>query len=275
MFCPNCGSEVEDGSKFCGVCGTSMTEDQGAAPESGGNSQEKKKKTIKIALGAAAAAVIVGLLLVVFGSGALGGGYKQPLNKIVKLVNTRNSKIEKYLDAALPKFVGKAYIDLIDIASDIDDIDDEIEEMEESFSELFDDLEDQYGKNAKVSFKVEDKKEVKQKDLRKIEDFLENVEELLDQVSDKDSYIYEEITAEMDSKTEKKFKQLITGLKKDLKDIKITKGYELELTVSVKGSEDEDEDDLTLCVIKVNGKWCLCPPTDELSSFTNALRYLW
>ena len=31
MFCPNCGSQIEDGARFCPECGTQM--DIGAAPE--------------------------------------------------------------------------------------------------------------------------------------------------------------------------------------------------------------------------------------------------
>ena len=35
MFCPNCGTEIKEGSKFCGSCGASLEHFEGAADEKG------------------------------------------------------------------------------------------------------------------------------------------------------------------------------------------------------------------------------------------------
>lgn len=44
MFCPSCGTENKDDSKFCWKCGVFLTE---AAPSSAGVSLEKKERMLK------------------------------------------------------------------------------------------------------------------------------------------------------------------------------------------------------------------------------------
>ena len=46
-------------------------------------------------------------------------------------------------------------------------------------------------------------------------------------------------------------------LSADLKDIEVTDGYTLEVNISIEGKEDDDDQDITVNVIKVNGKWCI------------------
>lgn len=62
MFCPNCGSEVEEGSKFCGVCGASMAEEDtsqtAGAAGTAANLMKSKGKLIKIGAGLAVIALI-------------------------------------------------------------------------------------------------------------------------------------------------------------------------------------------------------------------------
>ena len=79
MFCPNCGKQLPDGSRFCGFCGKSVnaaaqpdpsgakvnTERQappGAAP---GKAAEKKKFPLKIVIIAAAAVVVIVIAAVI------------------------------------------------------------------------------------------------------------------------------------------------------------------------------------------------------------------
>ena len=40
MFCPNCGKEISEETKFCSACGTRLADDTGAA---GKNSTRQEK----------------------------------------------------------------------------------------------------------------------------------------------------------------------------------------------------------------------------------------
>ena len=97
------------------------------------------------------------------------------------------------------------------------DIDDIIEEAEDEFDDMMDYYEEEYGDNVRVSYKVKDKKKLSDKKLEGIAEALA------------DRY--------------------------DLDEDKFTEAYELEIEMTIKGSEDDDEDDAEFSVIKYKGKW--------------------
>jgi len=97
------------------------------------------------------------------------------------------------------------------------DIDDVIDEAEEEFDDMIDSLEDEYGDNIRVSYKVEKKKKLSDKKLEGIAEALA------------DAY--------------------------DLDEGDFTEAYELDLEMTIKGSEDDDSDDNEMTVIKYKGKW--------------------
>ena len=268
MFCPNCGSEVEEGSKFCGVCGASMTEEDtshtaGSAGAAGtaANLMKSKGKLIKIGAGLAVIALIgVGAALF------MGNNYKKPVDQIVKLLNRQDTNLENYINAACPPFIGNAYKECLDIFSDRDEVKDELDNIEDQFDIVFEEWEDEYGDHLKFKYKIEDKEELSKKELSEIRSFLKDVRDLLDQQAGKDSYLYQMLEDELTSKNMKKYEQMVSDLVKNLREIKITKGYAVEITASIKGSYDEDEEDLEFCLVKINGKWCILPPVDDLST---------
>lgn len=108
-----------------------------------------------------------------------------------------------------------------DYAKDEEDIKikDLIENLKENeiAEEWIEEYEDDYGKNIKVSFKVTDKDELKKSDLNDIKDEL------------KEEY--------------------------DIPKKSVTKGYELEIEMKIKGKEDSDEDDAEFTVIQIDGDW--------------------
>ena len=57
----------------------------------------------------------------------------------------------------------------------------------------------------------------------------------------------------------KKLAKEVESICSELKKAKVTAGYELELTIKVKGSEldEPEEEELTICVYKINGRWFL------------------
>lgn len=267
MFCQNCGSEVEDGSKFCGVCGASMAEEgtsgtAGTGGVAGVASNLAKNKGTLIKAGAGLAVIaLIGVGAVLF----LGNGYKKPVDEVVKLLNRQDTNVENYINAAFPPFVGNAYKECLDIFSDMDEVQDTLDELEDEFDIAFEELEDEYGDHLKFKYTIEDKEELSKKELSEIRSFLKDVRDLLDQQAGKDSYLYEMLEDELSSKSMKQYEQMVSDLVKNLRELKVTKGYAVEITVTLKGSYDEDEEDLECCLVKINGKWCILPPVDDLS----------
>lgn len=100
-----------------------------------------------------------------------------------------------------------------------EDVNDIIEEYEEDVEDMLEYLEDEYGKNFRVTYKVTKKKALSDKKLEGIAEALAD--------------------------------------KYDLDEKKFTAGYDLELEVSIKGSEDDEEDEVDMSVIKYKGNWYL------------------
>lgn len=113
--------------------------------------------------------------------------------------------------------------DMLDDMADDEDvkIKELYDEMDDELEDALDDLEDEYGKNIKVSVKFEDKKELSDK---KLEDYEDRYDDYYDA------------------------------------DVKITKGYEVETTLKIKGKDDDDENEMTFIVLKIKGEgWKLYP----------------
>ncbi len=283
-FCSKCGAKLEDGTKFCGTCGA-VQDGQEAAPAQeapAAATPVAEKKPVKvdnkmvglIAMGVIAIAAIV--LICVIGSALFGGGYKKPLKTLKKAINSQSTDVDDILDV-LPKFVGNAYDDALALVKDIDK--DMVKELEEGIAdgleEMYDGLEDTYGKKVKVSYEIKDKEKLDKDDCEDIADayasIVEAVEDTigidLTDTKDLEDMVdeFEDELEDMDvsSKQIKKAIKLISGLANDLSDIKISKGYILEVEINIEGKDDDSSADLEVCVVKMNGKWCI----DILSTY--------
>lgn len=241
-FCTTCGAQLDDNATFCTSCGATQGEQpkQDSAAASAADSvkntindikdkvdvgaikdsltmdnikslkTEPNKNTI-IALsciGAVALIVIIIILCAVF-----SGGYKKPIDKMFKAFEDGDGK-------ALMSIYPDVLIESDDFEDNIKDADyDSVKEYFEEQAEKFtDQLEEEYGKDLKISYKIEDKDELSNKKLKDIKDSLKA---------------------------------------QGAKNVKVTKGYELDLEIKIKGDDDDDEDDLEIIVAKVNGQWCI------------------
>ena len=229
-FCNNCGAQMEDQATFCPNCGAANNAAPAAPKAPAANKaadvageylgkasaavnayikKAKKNPKILVTPAAAVAAVIVVIIILslVFqypgAAGAINRYYDA--NYEGKSGQIKNLAPEEYWDWVDDKYE----IDAKDVKEYYDD---EIKE------DRVDDLEDEYGKNYKVTFKKDDQDDVKKKDLKKIAEFL------------KEKY----------------------DIKKD--DVKAAVKVDGELVI--KGSEDDDDDDVEdAYVIKIGGKW--------------------
>lgn len=93
------------------------------------------------------------------------------------------------------------------------------EYFEYLLEEALNKIEDEYGNDISISYEIKDKEELSEKELKDIRKRLEN------------NY--------------------------DNDDVKVTKGYEVEITAEIKGDDNSDEEDITVKVAKVDGDWCI------------------
>ncbi len=217
------------------------------------NKLDDKKKTIVKIVGAVVALLLV---IILVKACVAGGSYDQPFKDMQKLINKKSTSVDKYIDALTPKFMSKAYKDAIKVLkkSDYkDDIKDMYEEAEEKLEDIFDEMKDQYGKNVKITYKVTDKDKL---DKDELEDIQDNYRDLGSLLSAAKTAIKE--NDDLSDKEADKLKKIIGKLSDDLEEVKVTKGYEIDVKIKIKGKEDDDESELEdIKVIKVNGEWMI------------------
>ena len=208
-FCPKCGKPFEENASNCAYCGAKNP----AAPAAANNTVNEivnkakslNKKNIAILAGAVVAVVLVIILI----SSLFGGGYKKAIDNFLDFSVKGDVDV---LEKLAPEDFWEELEDEYDVK--VKDIEDTIEDMLEAQIEK---LEDDYGKNVKVKYKVIEKEKMDEDDLDDIKDDL------------KDSY----------------------GIAK--KSVK--KGLEVEIEATIKGKEDEDTNEIELRLVKIDGDW--------------------
>ena len=217
-FCRQCGAQLEDDAVKCEACGLELQQEpennqQSVNAEADAQPQEgapapKKLNNRNIAIIAAAAVVVIIVLIVALTS---GGGYKSAINNYIDvMIKGKVDKIEKLA----PKEYWEYYEDTYD--KDIDDVEKEAEDMVELIIDM---LEDGYGKNIKVSYKVTKEDKLTESELNKIREGANSKYEI----------------------TRKS----------------ITEGYEIDADMTIKGDDDEMTSEGSAVVVKINGSWYL------------------
>jgi len=177
--------------------------------------------------------------------------------------------IEDYIKV-LPKFADETYEDVMALVKDIDK--DAAKELDDSFEEdleaYYEGLENKYGKNVEVSYKITDKEKLDKDDCEDIKEAYESIVESIEKTlgvefTDKDDMekiidnIDEDALEDVSAKQVEKAIKLISGFASELEDMKISKGYILTVDVTVEGKDSDNTDEYDIYVVKVNGKWCV------------------
>ena len=213
----------------------------------------------------AAIIVIVGLFV---GVGAATNNYKTPLKTAVKQMNTK-----KYVDnydelvADYNGFCKKEIKALAKLMEKSEDYEDDLEKSKEYFEEYIEEQKDEYGSNYKYSFKVIEKEKLDDKDLREYKDRLDAtadtykawLEAYDEYTSDDWKDMADRMGFDGDKSLAKKYVDILKDVREKYKKAKITAGYELEVELTLKGSElDEPEtEESTIVVLKVDGHWVM------------------
>ena len=264
MFCPKCGSQIPDNAAACPNCGEKMeakAENVTAQSEVVGNVQgeinndDNKKNNVIVKIAAAVAAVVVVILLI---SSLFGSSYKDPVKKLVKLCNKKEESSIEYNYINQPKFLAdytKTYEEIL-AKSDYDD------DYKNTYEYVFDDWEDTYGEDFKV--KLVKIKDVEKMDKDDIKDYQESMREYVEDKDDredlvddmKDSLEYYEDNYDLSKKDSKKILSAYKKMLKKMAKVKISKGYEMDIEIKIKGEDGKAEfKEKHVEIIKVDGDW--------------------
>ena len=217
-------------------------------------------KIIWIAAGAVVAAALVAIILI----SVLSNTYKTPVNIMQDMANTKKiSDMGKYSVQVLNGFAEDEVMKIYKIMMKSEDMQDMMDSQLEAMQDEIDDMKDEYGDNYKYTYKIDEKEELEKEDLRAFRDsikaYASSLETIIEETEDYDSDEWEDM-ADAIGLTKSQAKDLVKAMKelqKELKSVKVDKGYELQITVTLKGSEldEPEEEEMELRVYKVNGKW--------------------
>lgn len=232
----------------------------------------KKKMLMKLArkywfVGAAALGLV---LAVVLGIGLITGlnKYKEPVKLEQKAYNAKTP--DDMMDASLEQLNGLCEKEMKTIMKLMKDTD-EYGYLTDNYIYFISNLTDNAGENYKVKIKTTDKEKLD-------EDVLEtmqlHIELLAQQFLDRADHLEEnksdfEDKWDLSSKDMDKLIKAYRKIGKTLEKAKVTKGYELELEMKIKGSLlDEPTEATRSCKIyKIGGKWVSADALDTLHIF--------
>lgn len=248
MFCPNCGSQLQDGTRFCGICGTPIS--QGTETPKGPGFF--KKHLIKIIIGAGAVVAATALILLIpLGKSLLNGGYTAPIKNLITFLNKRSINTEAYFDSGIwGKAAGEYEMLYSRILSDSNDAysDSFEEQIADHIDELYDEIDEQYGYDWDVFYDI--KNAVKLRDSQ-LDDLMDSWDSyIIDCEENLEDLEYEEDVSEKDLA---KLEKAVHKLNKK----QITKGYKIKGKLIIEGDEDTDKESVILYVIKIDGDWVL------------------
>lgn len=233
--CSSCGSQVYGKTAYCPACGASV-------------SSGKKGSGKLIAIIAAIVIVVAAVVVCCFMFLGGGSGPDGMLKDAANAMNKRKVNASTYKSMLMNEYAAEYNEALIkaEIEDGLLEYDDYEEYLNDFFEKMYEELDDEYGDDWKVSFEVK-----KSTDLKKKSDKFEKCEELWDElVSDIDWYAdmfedygYDE-SADVAADYAKKFKKY-----------KLTEAREVKVKVEIKGDDDKDTETETIYFGKVNGKW--------------------
>lgn len=118
--------------------------------------------------------------------------------------------------------------------------------------DMYDNLEDEYGKGVKFSYKVTDKKKLNKDKREAISDAYSSFADVSSGVSDA---IGEH--SELSDKDIDKLQKTADQFMKKLEKFKVKSGYHLDVDVTVQGKDDDNTEDIDVVIIKVEGEWMI------------------
>lgn len=212
--------------------------------------------------------ILVAVVLVVLVAGVLTlryatNNYMTPIHRLEKTENLKKGNAVKLFQESLEDIGATNAKELFKLMAKSESLEEAMEGWNESMDASIEETMDQYGDDFKVTYKLLDKTQLKKSELRDYKKDIRNVfsyvKSQMDETKDYDSDDWEEMADELEM-TKAQAKKLVAAMREladDVSHIEVTDGYELELTRIVTGSEldEPEEEDVTIIVLKINGKW--------------------
>lgn len=224
--------------------------------------------------------ILAVVILVVLVGGVLTlryatNNYMTPIHKLEKMESWKKGNSTKVFQESLENMGVTNSKELFKAMAKSEILEELLEDWDESMEASIENTMDKYGDDFKVTYKLLDKTQLKKSELRDYKKELRNsfssLESLADQTKNFDSDDWEDMAEELEM-TKGQTKNLIAALKEltdDVSHIDVTDGYELELTRITTGSEldEPEEKDVTVVVLKINGKWASYTMTSVARNF--------
>lgn len=244
-FCVSCGKPLEENAAFCPGCGKPVAEApvEPAAPvaseapvqaEAPAVKENPIDKAMDKVQGFAQKATIFSKDYIAkaktnpkmwIAPGAIAAGIIALIVVVIILLSGSKytTALDNYFDVncygkadKIELLAPKEYWDYYEEEND-KSLDDLKEQFEENWDDMQDMLEDRYGKNIKVTYKVVDEDKISDRKMKKIAEALEDTYDI-----DADS---------------------------------VKEGYKIDVEMTIKGSEDDDEEESTFNIIKIGSRW--------------------
>lgn len=240
------------------------------------NKMKALPKKAWMMIGIGAAVLVAAILLIAH----LNNIPTTPVNKLQKYYNAKSYKTQmEWLKDSANGFAKSELNKIISLMKKTEDYKEDLKDAKEDYKESVANMKEEYGSNYKYTFKVEDKEKMDKDDLKDYRDtvrsraktIVNNLEEFID---DADSSDWEDLADELGlSKSQaKELVKTCLKLAKKLKSVKITDGYELDVVRTLKGKEVDDmEYDMSLTVVKVDGKWMSTSTLSSLLSLASSI----
>lgn len=215
--------------------------------------------------------LLVGALLIVILIGAIASiryaanNYMVPVRNAEKLENLESLDGKSFLKKSLKGLGVKNAREIINLCCESDLFLDMTEHIEETVEEYYEDNQDEYGDNFKIQYTVEEKVKLEKTDLRDYQKsfraYMEDIQYIIEQTDDFDTDDWQDLAEELEmTRTQaRKFIAALNNMVKDFGRLEVTAGYELDILRTITGEylDEPEEEDITLEVVKVNGKWVL------------------
>lgn len=224
--------------------------------------QENPKKKLNPSVIGLAAVVILAILFLK--SCFFGSTYKTPIDDILKIVNKKQTNIDKIADAVVPAMLSDTYEEMVDILKSNKEYKKDFKKLydktlpdaiEDAYDGFYDNLEDQYGKNIKLSYKIKDKEKLDKDERKAIASAYSSFAVLSSGITDCIEAL--ENCTEFKDKELKKLVKQVESLEKKLDKFKVSSGYVLDVEFTIKGKKDENSHNMDIVVIKANGDWMI------------------
>ncbi|MBQ3513703.1 MAG: hypothetical protein IJA32_07890 [Lachnospiraceae bacterium] len=268
--CEKCGREIED----WGICPcsqqqefyysqnnefSSVNQNMNQAPEpfviDNFDTKKPKSKNLVPILGL----LVIAIVAVICYQFVKDDSYKEPIDNLCLLVNTKEDNPKILFSKIMPGFVGDALVGTLDTFNTNGDILTTINAASDSMNELYDEFQAECGSDFLVTYKVKWKSKMSQTELDKCKAGMDlfytaTIEPAASVFKEYDSAT---IATYMGGSTQKieELKNIYAEVEEEYRNLEITEGYTLTVEFKFKGSQGVAKSKSEFNVIKVNGKW--------------------